>query len=93
MKKELEVGCNYGYVFGLTEKTGKMTDLYFTKKFISGHLKGIEIKSEKIQFTNIEDAQRWININGRFSGKIIKDGFGGGSYVVTDQSFQNYKRS
>lgn len=60
--------------------------IYFTKRFTSGTLKGISV----IQQVSCPTVERCAKV-GRI-GREGKDVITGAKWVITDSSFQNYRR-
>jgi len=67
--------------------------LFITKRWVSGHLKGLCYYSEKIYFNSMEKAVEFISKYNR-KGKVFKMGTGDlyQEFTVEDCSFQNYSR-
>ena len=65
-----------------------MTTIYFTKTFTNGTLKGINyITSVTFDTTRTSEMVKWIE-----SHKVKPVKSLGNEYIITDYSFQNYKR-
>lgn len=65
-----------------------MVTIYITKYFVKGPLKGISYLDAMPGFPTAEAAAKWANKHKRVPVRSI----GGADYLITDCSFQAYKR-